>query len=382
MKITEIFEARRNPELNPKTPINDYIINAVESTNEMIAGIKNVFVSFTSIEKLGINPGSEYATPLGIYSYPAEYVVAETGATKPMAYLPFAGGSPFVNIFSASGEVINLTEMTIAQARELNKKVAQYWASISGKDWKSSVDDIEEFIVHAQDSATFSDYAGGQFWYVTYRTASLMAEKLNTTAPRAWNMLFRKIGIAGCVDTGVGIIHTSEPTQAVFFSIDSIKNVKRYHNAYSPDMVEKKKNIKAALDVFNDPNQHIDKFIDFFRTIGKFTLLQYIPSSPRRLELLAYDPYLVAYFKKPTEQELIYSLLRHPTIAYGLDDSTITTHLNLKLISQFNVSDVLTYIQFLSKRKKFGPAEYKEVIARFPHQKKVFDDYYAMSNNH
>ena len=40
---------------------------------------KNLFVSFTTVDKLGINPQSHYDTPLGIYSYPAEFIVDNIG---------------------------------------------------------------------------------------------------------------------------------------------------------------------------------------------------------------------------------------------------------------------------------------------------------------
>jgi len=56
----------------------------------------NLYVSLTSIQKLGINPQSNFSTPIGIYSYPAEYA-ATTGISK----LPFAAAQPFIQVFSA-----------------------------------------------------------------------------------------------------------------------------------------------------------------------------------------------------------------------------------------------------------------------------------------
>lgn len=123
MRIREITEARKNPELNPKTSINDIIIAATDKTTSDIAGIKNLFVSFTAIDKLGINPKSTYATPLGIYSYPAEYVAELAAAGQDMDQtVPFAGGQPFVNLFSVRGEIINLTTMTDINANRWYKK--------------------------------------------------------------------------------------------------------------------------------------------------------------------------------------------------------------------------------------------------------------------
>jgi hypothetical protein len=42
---------------------------------EQYRGREDVFGSLTSIPKLGINPGSSYKTPIGIYSYPVDYLI-------------------------------------------------------------------------------------------------------------------------------------------------------------------------------------------------------------------------------------------------------------------------------------------------------------------
>ena len=76
MHIKEIVEARKNPELNPKESVNKQLKDLYDATTDTIPGsnIKNLFVSFTDLDKLGINPTSRYNTPIGIYAYPAEYV--------------------------------------------------------------------------------------------------------------------------------------------------------------------------------------------------------------------------------------------------------------------------------------------------------------------
>ena len=79
MKLTTLInEARRNPEVNQTlTPIEQirYLHNKTSST---IAGsVTNLFISMTSLDKLGINPRSRYSTPLGIYSYASDYVIVK-----------------------------------------------------------------------------------------------------------------------------------------------------------------------------------------------------------------------------------------------------------------------------------------------------------------
>lgn len=240
MKLLELFEARKNPDQNPKVSINQQIYDALKTARgDTIAGIENVFVSFTAIDKLGINPSSKYKTPLGIYAYPARYVMKEAGSSLSMdASLPFAGDQPYANIFNAVGNIVNVATMSSSEAVDFCRKVADLWAKISGKDWKTSVDEVEDIINNSSMYAKFAEYPGGRFWYVTRVAArTLFGPKWGLSAPVAWNKIFRSIGIDGVVDYtedgGRGIIHTAEPSQAVFFSIAAVGNVQRVDNRYS-----------------------------------------------------------------------------------------------------------------------------------------------------
>lgn len=134
MKIRELIEARRNPEQNPKVSINNVIYDAVKAANgNDIAGTSNIFVSFTTVDKLGINPKSEYNTPLGIYAYPGEYVYKEIGLNKPTYDLPFAGDNKYVNLFSAAGNIINIATISEKRLRNIIKRLLSYGQNIQEK---------------------------------------------------------------------------------------------------------------------------------------------------------------------------------------------------------------------------------------------------------
>lgn len=65
---------------------------------------KNTFISFTQLDKLGANPKTGYQTPVGIYSYPvSEYATEMKKHPKKKAgdFVPYAGNSPYVNVFRA-----------------------------------------------------------------------------------------------------------------------------------------------------------------------------------------------------------------------------------------------------------------------------------------
>ena len=52
----------------------------------------NLVVTFTAIDKVGINPKSDHDTPIGIYFYPIKYVI-----DKKME-VPFMGDQPYINV--------------------------------------------------------------------------------------------------------------------------------------------------------------------------------------------------------------------------------------------------------------------------------------------
>lgn len=321
MRITDIFEARKNPEKNPKISINKFVIRAINDAPNDVAGTTNAFVSFTTVDKLGINPKSKYDTPIGIYAYPADYVLTTARSTKRMTALPFAGESEYVNIFNAAGNIINIATIAAPEVRGYYKKIAELWASISGMDWKTSVDHIERYINNAGSKAKFPDYPGGQLWYVTMMASrEFFSSAWKTTAPVAWNKLFRSIGIDGVVDYtdegGVGIIHTSEPTQAVFFTINSVKNVKRYDNKYSPSAVSQYKDFgKTRHDEVSNAAKKLNaattaQEVLKILSIEGFENFRLVKDKAIRKEILKKEPQLIGRLPNatPEEQSLVLSI--------------------------------------------------------------------------
>ena len=64
----KIYEARSNPGQNAKLSGHPAAVKFLQGKD-----LNRYGVSMTSIPKLGINPGSNYNTPVGIYFYPAEF---------------------------------------------------------------------------------------------------------------------------------------------------------------------------------------------------------------------------------------------------------------------------------------------------------------------
>jgi hypothetical protein len=253
MKTYELLEARKNPELNPKISTNDVLHAYVDKFG------KNCFISFTSVDKLGINPRSDYDTPIGIYAYPGTYAARIMGAHRPASALPFAGSSPFATLFTASNGLVDLGTFT----------TADYDKAIS--DLKKAYNNRIKLIDQAAEwssTAARVQTPGGLFWALTMRFAQSFVPH---SAAIVWNEVFRKIGVNGCIDSkGEGIIHPNEPTQAVFFKKPGvIENEKRVLNKYAPERVQAriKTGQEAHADVVALGKLRKEDFIEYLKEL-------------------------------------------------------------------------------------------------------------------
>ena len=148
-EITHIAEARKRSDVNLTIPVNAYInkyFREVEQSGDSVGNsvVLNLFVSLTAIPKLGINPRSHYNTPLGVYAYPAEYVVQKVGRKLPLDKLPFAGEEPWANIFRVKDDsnIIDLDEVT----EEMYDQYCQRFAEILNKRFTSSIETTNKVI--------------------------------------------------------------------------------------------------------------------------------------------------------------------------------------------------------------------------------------------
>ncbi len=322
-----INEARRNPDQNPKIPVVDQL-KKIFKDNYEYDDPKDVvreghddlyFVSMTKVDKLGINPTSKYNTPLGIYAYPLSYVLYQvelrndSEGTETLKSLPFAGASPFANVFKTDYNrnlvCLNKENFDSVTFNHYVRKVGNFLARFRIEQmekrfgdkmddekreiyWKNSVDMVEEWADKSEGSARVQTW-GGRFWYVTMRAADMMAmssgkeQKEGKVAPDSllWNKLFREIGIDGVVDYGEGIIHGAEPTQAVFFSKEPIEVVARFDNKdYKPSDAMAAKilgqaNEYVVVGLLYDDQKKAERGANLFRSFFKKDLGEQFKSS-------------------------------------------------------------------------------------------------------
>ena len=337
MRVIDILEARKNPDVNYKTAVNDHILNHLDNA-EILSGTNetNSFVSFTSIDKLGVNPQSEHNTPLGIYAYPSSYIENSVGPERTMSRLPFAGDSKYANIFSVKGNIINLDLLEKSQIDQYYQKLDLFLIKFYGRS------KIKSYIKYCGPDANVQTDAG-IFWYVTYEIANDLATsgRIKGKTPVVWNYLFRKIlGIDGFIDPGLGIIHKNEPTQVVFFSKSAIYNIDRVYNKYSKDHIDSRK----RAGEWNKVSQSNVKSLNYAKLVDSLLvdprLIQYVkPTSTlsqqevRDLQniAIAHGAYKLGLYWNPEPKQVELLIKENPlNILYFKNPSTDLMNLALK----------------------------------------------------
>lgn len=375
-----ILEARKTPKKNPKISINSQIEDHYNNAPLLKYDIKNSFVSFTSLEKLGVNPRSRYNTPYGIYCYPSSYVLftttdksvdqnddseyKEKQSTLSMDKLPFAGKMPYGNIFSIKGNIVYLNNMTKYELKHYSEKLL----GILFKQYPKHnilITLLKETITKASTEARHSSSVGGRFWYILWSMSSHIAIQTNTSKGAIiWNTLFRLLGIDAVIDTGEGIIHPSEPTQAVIFKLNATFNLKRVDNKYSDEAMlngreQGQLSIKAISNIDNLDVFEIMSRLD----AGQVNLINYIKDDNMLKKILALNPAILENVKNPTLKHIEYATKNKIEMFISIIDSM--PYLKSIITEQF-VLDVI------SKSGEFiNMYTCKELCQQFPHYDKM-----------
>jgi len=218
----------------------------------------NLVVSYTSINKIGINPKSQYKTPLGIYFYPLKYVIDMNLG------VPFAGDQPYLNVC----EIVRPNKMWHMKL----KTQPQIGLDVLKKAFPKK--EVENAI--AQINTKGLDIRSN------YSTVWLVTQLISNENPISWNTNLRKLGIDGFFDHGTGTIHTGEPTQGVVFTANALKvihvieNIKQVSDESKFTEALQKGNI-AAVDYFiQNKNVSLDYAIEIAAENGHLSLVKHL----------------------------------------------------------------------------------------------------------
>ena len=271
---TDILEARRNPELNPKigpyTQLKKYVDDP------------SIFISFTEIDKIGINPQSNYNTPLGIYTYPLQAAwenykidnlfqrrlrlrestsrlsnsqIAKIEQEAIQDAFPFATKHPYIQVLTSKRPLTVLQDFKQIDIIRYNTK--RVWEIIENskatdKEKENAIKGFHNLLnqIITRSASPRVNTPGGLFWWLTLNCcdpsrktrhiAQFIQNHYNSkNTMRVWNYFLRDLGYDGFIDKGDSIIHENEPTQAVFLTRKAFTLVDQIMN--KPEVLSKKK---------------------------------------------------------------------------------------------------------------------------------------------
>ena len=228
-----IQEARKNPDKNPKLSAYEYL--------KPYSKRDDIFISFTALEKIGINPQSKYNTPLGIYTYPLKQVWDEyyIDRYKSMKPLPFASEMPYINIIQAKSSTGFVDDMSKYSSKDFDRDMDKLKKMLGNNEL---FNDIQEYAIRTADN--FHKSPMGLFWNITRVISAQYQTEFDLKGKPgfAWNYLLRKLGYTGFNDKrGQGVIHSAEPMQAVFLTSDAFKVIDRIPNKDYPYSTKEEK---------------------------------------------------------------------------------------------------------------------------------------------
>jgi len=248
--VTNVLEARRNPKMNPKQSAYELL--------KQYADRDDIYISFTEINKIGLNPKSGYNTPIGIYTYPLKITWEEydidwradkvtssrlkglpgsTGSINKViekAY-PFASENPYIQVLQRkpSRGFVDLAKYSQSDySRDIEKLYEMINEETVYRGFPFEREVFENFVKRFEKESNFKS-PGGLFWNVTRLFSKYFDDEpriFKDPLPRkplvAWNVLLQRFGYDAFLDSeGEGIIHKHEPWQAVFLTKRSFKHI-------------------------------------------------------------------------------------------------------------------------------------------------------------
>lgn len=216
-----VTELRRQPDLNPRVSANEIL--------EPLSRDPRVFVSYTRLPKLGINPNpSSINTPAAVYAYPLADIWHDI--RKDMRNVPFAGSGNYVYVFRYDDAILDVSEFSQSDFRNAMKKLQGLLGMLkplpyNEPDGPGYVRPFSAFLNYTRDLALKKrkvndvDVAGPK---------DSLGRKRPSSYAFTWNeMLRRSTGYDAFLDPGLGIIHGGEPIQAFFLLPTKLKVIDR-----------------------------------------------------------------------------------------------------------------------------------------------------------
>ena len=249
MDIHDLFEARRNPEINTG--------NRWKNFTEHFApyfGREDAFVSMINVPKIGINPMSGHdGTPTAIYCYPLSVpeIINQFTSTTAGSKLPYMSHARYAALIIEKQGLRKLSsemsegeaEASIDRLDDIMERIIDplIWGQL--KTYAAHIRRCETHYGHlfeytraaAQVLVTRAKYGDDldllDSWSVgDFAQAMVSADD---SRPRAWNSLLRRLGYDAIADYGTRFIYSLEPYQTGFLHSGCIANYEICRNGTS-----------------------------------------------------------------------------------------------------------------------------------------------------
>lgn len=219
------------------------------------------FITYTELEKVGINPNNKYGTPTGIYTYPLKYLFKNYNKFNSHKLdQEFASDSEFINILKLNtNKILDNTASEsdykrvcakIKQIYDKNKKDIQEGAKVVEHFNSNHIDSFDNVLKVTEYCAKrhadlykhkYSPFV--KIWYLIFLFSLWL--KGEGHYQHYWNKLLRDFGYDVVIDNNENIIHVHQTSQAVFLTPTAYKIIKRLDN------IDKDKYIKIKNKFYN-----------------------------------------------------------------------------------------------------------------------------------
>lgn len=215
----KLTERRSHPELNVKIPILQQL--------EKYSKDENYFVSFTDLEKIGINPNNRFSTPIGVYAYNLKDLWPDWVAGDSF----FGDDRKYVNLIKLDTDRF----LNLSNYKNFSKDIT-YLRNVYEKNFmnKTGGKSFDEFVeVVKNDSDLYRhDNEASLIWGVSQGICEIEQGKIGAYTKKStvmWNKLLRDMGYDAVIDRGSNI-HILQSSQAVFLVPSSYKKIGRLLN--------------------------------------------------------------------------------------------------------------------------------------------------------
>lgn len=232
-----ILEARKNPEKNPRMSLYENLLK--------YKGQKDIFVTFKSLEKVGVNPRAKWGhtSPVGVYAYPIDHVLSvlrnniitgdngdeQFAFDKPYAYVLKRTDVPGMRVID------NLLYYSAEDLEKDIQKILDYYSSnLNAEKLKS----INKFIKIYTDWRSFEGLDDKspfeKLWHIVKGLAGMLAKNPSNVVSVAtkWNDIFRNcLNISTIYDsTDERLMHVDIWYEMIFLTPEAYKVIEAFNN--------------------------------------------------------------------------------------------------------------------------------------------------------